>query len=221
MKIDIITIFPEMFNEFLNNSIIKSAIIKGKVTITTHNLRKYSHNKHNKIDDTPYGGGAGMLMQFPPLYDAIHDLKKDNTKVIYLSPQGELLNQKKSVELSLKNHLVLICGHYEGIDDRVLGFVDYEISIGDYVLTGGELPAMTLCDSIIRLIPGVIEEESVKEDSLYDGLLKYPQYTKPEEYKGVSVPKILLSGHHENIKKWREEMSLKTTKTKRPDLLEK
>ena len=221
MKIDIITIFPEMFNEFTNNSIIKASVMKEKVTIDVHDLRKYSHNKHNKIDDTPYGGGAGMLMQFPPLYDAIHDLKNDYSKVIYLSPQGNVLTQQKSIDLSKKEHIILICGHYEGIDDRVLAFVDYEISIGDYVLTGGELPAMVLCDSIIRLIPGVIEEESVFEDSLYNGMLKYPQYTKPEEYKGLSVPKILLSGHHENIKKWRKEMSLKVTKEKRPDLLKK
>jgi len=221
MKIDIITIFKEMFNEFLDNSIIKNAIIKGKVEINLHDLRDYSHNKHKKIDDTPYGGGAGMLMQFPPIYDAIHKLKKKNSKVIYLSPQGPLLNQKSSIEFSKIEHLILICGHYEGIDDRVLNFVDYEVSIGDYVLTGGELPAMVLCDSIIRLLPGVIEEESVIEDSLYNGILKYPQYTKPEEYKGIKVPEVLLSGHHENIRNWREAMSLEQTRKKRPDLLKK
>ncbi|MDL2292033.1 tRNA (guanosine(37)-N1)-methyltransferase TrmD [Acholeplasma sp. OttesenSCG-928-E16] len=220
MKIDIISIFPEFFDRFLDNSIIKSALIKDKVKINIINLRDYSKNKHNKVDDTPYGGGAGMLMQFPPIYDAIMDLKKDNTKVIYLSPQGKLHSQGIAIELASYQHLIFICGHYEGIDERVLQFVDYEISIGDYVLTGGELAAMVVTDSIVRLLPGVIEEESVTTDSLYNGLLKYPQYTKPEEYMGYKVPEVLLSGHHQNIAKWREYMSVSQTLNKRPDLLE-
>ncbi len=221
MIIDIITIFPEMFNDFLSTSIVKRAIEDGRLTVNLHDLREYSHNKHRNIDDTPYGGGTGMLMAFPPFYDVITKLKRENSKVIYLSPQGKLLDQPKVFEIAKYEHLILICGHYEGIDERVLNFVDLEISIGDYILTGGELAVMVLVDAVTRLIPGVITEESVMEDSLTDGLLKYPQYTKPRTYKGFGVPEVLLSGHHEEINKWRKRESLKATLTKRPDLLEK
>ncbi|MGI6781459.1 MAG: tRNA (guanosine(37)-N1)-methyltransferase TrmD [Acholeplasmataceae bacterium] len=221
MIIDIITIFPEMFNDFLSTSIVKRAQEDGKVVINLHQLRDYSHNKHRNIDDTPYGGGTGMLMTFPPFYDVITKLRKDHSKVIYLSPQGKILDQQIAFNLAECEHLILLCGHYEGIDERVLNLVDYEISIGDYILTGGELAVMVLVDVITRLIPGVITEESVTEDSLTDGLLKYPQYTKPRTYKGFGVPDILLSGHHEEIEKWRKRESLKQTLLKRPDLLEK
>lgn len=221
MIIDIITIFPELFTSFLSTSIVKRAIEDDKLVVNLHQLRDYSHNKHRNIDDTPYGGGVGMLMTFPPIYDAIMSLKKENSKVIYLSPQGPILNQEMAFGLAKFEHIILLCGHYEGIDARALEVIDYEISIGDYILTGGELPVMILVDVIARLIPGVIQEESVLEDSLSDGLLKYPQYTKPRSYKGYDVPDVLLSGHHEEIAKWRKEMSLLTTSKKRPDLLEK
>ena len=221
MIIDIVTIFPNFFNEFLTTSIVRRAIEKEKVIINVHDLRDYSDNKHKQIDDTPYGGGVGMLMTFPPFYRIINKLKKENSKVIFLTPQGKLFNQEKAVSLSNEEHLILLCGHYEGVDARVLELVDYEISIGDYILTGGELPVMILIDVLARLVPGVILEESVVEDSLTDGLLKYPQYTKPRSYKGYDVPDVLLSGHHEEIAKWRKKMSLITTYEKRPDLLEK
>lgn len=221
MIIDIITIFPEMFTSFLSTSIVKRAIELEQITVNLHQLRDYSHNKHRNIDDTPYGGGVGMLMTFPPIYDAIMSLKRENTKVIYLSPQGPILNQNMAFDLAKNEHLIILCGHYEGVDNRVLELIDYEISIGDYILTGGELPVMILIDVLARLVPGVILEESVVEDSLTDGLLKYPQYTKPRSYKGYDVPDVLLSGHHEEIAKWRNKMSLITTYKKRPDLLEK
>jgi len=221
MKIDVITIFPNLFNDFINTSIIKIAISKGLLEINLVDLRKYSHNKHHKIDDTIYGGAPGMLMAFPPLYDAIMDLKKENTKVIYLSPQGKVLKQRKANTLAKLDHIIILCGHYEGVDARILNFIDYEISIGDYVLTGGELPAIVLIDSITRLIPNVITEESIKTDSLYNGLLKAPEYTKPSEYKGYKVPDILLSGDHEKIRKYNEEQALLNTKNKRKDLIKK
>lgn len=221
MKIDIITIFPNFFDTFLNTSIVKRAILKEKVAIKIHDLREYSFNKHKQIDDTPYGGGVGMVMTFPPFYEILKKLKKENSKVIFLSPQGKLFNQEKAINFSNYEHLILLCGHYEGIDARVLEFVDYEISIGDYVLTGGEIPAMILTDAIIRLIPGVIMEESYKTDSLMNDRLKYPQYSKPSEYKGYKVPDVLLSGHHENILNYRKYMALKTTINKRPDLIKK
>lgn len=219
MIIDIITIFPEFFDVFLNTSIVKRAIEDGFVKINMHQLRDYSHNKHNKIDDTPYGGGAGMLMQFPPFYDVIHKLKTKDSHIIMLSPQGKVLNQKKVTKLSFKTHIIMLCGHYEGIDQRVEALIDEEISIGDYILTGGEIPAMILSDTIIRMIPKVISKESAEEDSLQKNWLKYPQYTKPESYKGYGVPEILKSGHHKNIEDWRKEESIKRTYQKRPDLI--
>lgn len=219
MKIDVLTLFPEMFNS-LNYSIIGKAIEKNIIEINLINIRDFSKDKHKKVDDTPYGGGAGMIMKPDVVYDAYKSVKDENAKVIYLSPQGKVLDQKKVEELSKEQHLVLLCGHYEGIDQRVLDeIVDEEISIGDYVLTGGELPAMVVIDSVSRYIEGVIKKESTSEESFSNGLLEYPQYTRPEEFLEKKVPEILISGHHKNISKWRQEQSLKITKLKRPDLL--
>jgi tRNA (guanine37-N1)-methyltransferase len=219
MKIDIVTIFPEVFQIVLNNSIIKRAITKDKVSINLVDLRKYSHNIHHKIDDTIYGGASGMLMAFPPLYDCIEDLKTNDSFVILLTPQGKTLKQRLSNKLSKMKHLIIICGHYEGVDARILNFVDMEVSIGDFVLTGGELPAMVLLDSVVRLIPDVIAKDSAWTDSFQNNLLKEDEYTKPEEYKELRVPEVLLSGHHENIRKYNEFQSLKNTYLKRKDLL--
>ena len=221
MKFDVLTLFPEMFKS-LDESIIGKAKEKNLIEINLINIRDFSKDKHKKVDDTPYGGGAGMVIMPDVVYDAYSSInKKENAKVIYLSPQGKVLNQNKVKELSKENHLILLCGHYEGIDQRVLDeIVDEEISIGDYVLTGGELPAMVLIDSVSRYIEGVLNEESIKEESFSNKLLEYPQYTRPEEFRGIKVPGVLISGHHENIKKWRNEKSLEITKQKRPDLLD-
>lgn len=219
MQFDVLTLFPEMFKS-LDESIIGRAKEKGLININLVNIRDFSKNKHKKVDDTPYGGGAGMVMMPYVVYDAYKSLKAENARVIYMSPQGQKLNQSKVVELSQEKHIVLLCGHYEGIDQRVIDeIVDEEISIGDYVLTGGELPAMILIDSVSRYIEGVLKEDSTKEESFSEGLLEYPQYTRPEIFNGNKVPEVLLSGHHENIDKWRREQSLKITKKKRPDLL--
>ena len=221
MKFDVLTLFPEMF-ESINKSIIGKAIEKNLIEINLINIRDFSKDKHKKVDDTPYGGGAGMVMRPDVVYDAFNSVKSNNAKVIYLSPKGKTLNQEKVKELANENHIILLCGHYEGIDQRVLDeIVDEEISIGDYVLTGGEIPAMVLIDSVSRYIEGVITSESVEEESFSNGLLEYPQYTRPEIFLDKKVPEILLSGHHENIKKWREEESLKITRSVRPDLLRK
>ena len=207
--------------EPLNESIIGRAKEKGLININLINIRDFSKNKHKKVDDTPYGGGAGMVMMPDVVYDAYKSLNPKDAKVIYMSPQGQKLNQKKVVELSKEKHIILLCGHYEGIDQRVIDeIVDEEISIGDYVLTGGELPAMIVIDSVSRYIEGVLRDDSTKEESFSEGLLEYPQYTRPEVFNGKQVPEVLLSGHHENIDKWRREQSLKNTKKKRPDLLE-
>ena len=221
MIIDIVTIFPEFFDTFLGTSIIKRALDQKLVEINLHQLRDYSHNKHKKIDDTPYGGGVGMLMQFPPFYDVINKLKTEQTKVILLSPQGKLFDQQTAKSLATHQHLILLCGHYEGIDARVESLIDMELSIGDYVLTGGEIPAMIVSDTVTRLLPGVIHEDSSEEDSLQNGLLKYPQYTKPDNYKGFEVPEVLLSGNHQLIENWRSAEQIKQTLIKRPDLIEK
>ncbi len=219
MKIDVLTLFPEMF-ETLKSSIIGKAIEKNIIEINLINIRDFSKDKHKKVDDTPYGGGAGMVIRPDVVYDAYKSVYDKNAKVIYLSPQGKVLDQKKVENLSLENHLILLCGHYEGIDQRVLDeIVDEEISIGDYVLTGGELPAMVVIDTVSRYIEGVINKASTNEESFSNGLLEYPQYTRPEEFLGKKVPDILISGHHENINKWRQEKSLEITKLKRPDLL--
>ena len=220
MQFDVLTLFPEMF-EPLNESIIGRAKEKGLININLINIRDFSKNKHKKVDDTPYGGGAGMVMMPDVVYDAYKSLNSKDAKVIYMSPQGQKLNQKKVVELSKEKHIILLCGHYEGIDQRVIDeIVDEEISIGDYVLTGGELPAMIVIDSVSRYIEGVLKDDSTKEESFSEGLLEYPQYTRPEVFNGKQVPEVLLSGHHENIDKWRREQSLINTKKKRPDLLE-
>lgn len=221
MKFDILTLFPEMF-ETLNQSIIGKAVEKKLININTINIRDFSKDKHKKVDDTPYGGGAGMVIRPDVVYDAYKSIEDKNAKVIYLSPQGKTLTQEKIKMLSKEEHIILLCGHYEGIDQRVLEeIVDEEISIGDYVLTGGELPAMVLIDAVSRYIEGVISKESTEEESFSEGLLEYPQYTRPEIFLEKKVPEILLSGHHENIKKWREEKSLEITRQKRPDLLYK
>ncbi len=221
MKFDILTLFPEMFKP-LYESIIGKAIKKGIIDINIIDIRDFSKDKHKRVDDTPYGGGAGMVIRPDVVYDAYASIKKDNAKVIYLSPQGKVLDQKKVENLSKEKHIILLCGHYEGIDQRVLDeIVDEEISIGDYVLTGGEIPAMVLIDSVSRNIEGVISKESTSEETFSNGLLEYPQYTRPEIFKDKQVPEILLSGHHENINKWRRNESIKNTYLKRKDLLEK
>ena len=218
MKFDVLTLFPEMF-EPLKSSIIGRAIEKNLINLNLINIRDFSKDKHKKVDDTPYGGGAGMIMKPDVVYDAYKSIQDKNAKVIYMSPQGNKLNQKKVVELANEEHLIILCGHYEGIDQRVIDeIVDEEISIGDYVLTGGEIPAMVLIDSVSRYARGVIAEESIEEESFANGMLEYPQYTRPEVFNGVKVPEVLLSGHHANIEKWRKEKSLEITAKKRPDL---
>lgn len=220
MKFDVLTLFPEMF-EPLKQSIIKRAVEKNLIDINLINIRDFSEDKHNKVDDTPYGGGAGMLMKPDVVDRAYNSVKSENAKVIYLTPQGKKLNQRIVRDLSKQEHLILLCGHYEGIDQRVLDkIVDEEISIGDYVLTGGELPAMVLIDSVSRYVDGVLSDESTDEESFSNGLLEYPQYTRPEIFDNVKVPDVLISGHHENIRKWRRERSLENTFKKRPEMLE-
>lgn len=220
MKFDVLTLFPEMF-EPLKQSIIKRAAEKNLIEINMIDIRDFSEDKHNKVDDTPYGGGAGMLMKPDVVDRAYNSVKDEAAKVIYLSPQGKQLNQDIVNRLSKENHLILLCGHYEGIDQRVIDkIVDEEISIGDYVLTGGEIPAMALIDSVSRYVDGVLTEGSLENESFANGLLEYPQYTRPEVFDGVRVPDVLLSGHHENIRKWRREKSLENTFNKRPELLE-
>jgi len=225
MRIDILTIFPKMFAPILDESIVRRAKNKGLVKIAVHDLRGYSDDKHRKIDDRPFGGGPGMVFKPEPVFKAVAEikskLKKNKPKVILLSPQGKVLNQKLAKELSRVKNLILICGHYEGVDERVRAkLVDEEVSIGDYVLTGGELPAMVLVDAVVRLVKGVLgDENSSQSDSFYDGLLEYPQYTRPADFRGMKVPKVLLSGDHQKIAKWRREQALKVTKKKRPDLI--
>ena len=219
MKFDVLTLFPEMF-EPLKQSVIGKAVEKELVNINLINIRDFSKDKHKKVDDTPYGGGAGMVMRPDVVYEAYRSVKTEEAKVIYMSPQGKTLNQKMVETLSKEKHLIILCGHYEGLDKRVLDkIVDEEISIGDYILTGGEIPAMVLIDSVSRYVEGVLKPESIKEESFSNGLLEYPQYTRPEIFEGESVPEILLSGHHENIEKWRKEQSVEITRRKRPDLL--
>ena len=221
MKFDILTLFPEMF-EPLKQSIIGRGIEKELLEINLINIRDFSTDKHKKVDDTIYGGGAGMLIKPDVVYDAYKSIKQNNSKIVYLSPQGKTLTQEKVQSLSKEEHLILLCGHYEGIDQRVIDLINpEEISIGDYVLTGGELPAMVLIDSVARYIDGVITNESTFEESFSNGLLEYPQYTRPEVFENISVPDVLKSGHHENIKKWRRRESIKNTYLKRPELLEK
>lgn len=219
MKFDVLTLFPEMFSA-LDESIIGKAKEKNLINLNLINIRDFSRDKHKKVDDTPYGGGAGMVMKADVVYDAYKSIKDKNAKVIYMSPQGNKLNQKKVEELANEKHLIILCGHYEGVDQRILDkIVDEEISIGDYVLTGGEIPAMVLIDAVSRYTEGVISEESIREESFSNGMLEYPQYTRPEVFEGERVPKILLTGHHQNIEKWRKQKALEVTKKKRPDIL--
>lgn len=222
MKIDVLTLFPNSFSP-LSESIIGRARENGKLEVNIVDIRNFSKDKHKKCDDTPYGGGEGMVMTPQPLWDSISSVKTQSSHIIYMSPKGKTLTQKKVEELSQKEHLILVCGHYEGIDQRIIDhFVDEEISIGDYVLTGGELPAMVLVDSVARLKPDVLgNENSAQNETFANNLLEYPQYTKPSEYNGLKVPEVLLSGNHAEIAKWREKQSLFLTKQRRPDLLKK
>ena len=226
MKFYVLTLFPEMVLDGLKHSIIKRACDEGKISIEAINIRDFSKNKHNHIDDYPYGGGAGMVMQAQPIYDAymsIKDKLSPNCPVIYMTPQGKTFKQEKAKSLAKLEDMVILCGHYEGVDERVIEeIVTDEISIGDFVLTGGELAAMTIIDAVSRLIPGVLNKEaSFEDESFSDNLLEYPQYTRPYEFLGRKVPDVLLSGHHKNIEKWRKEQSILRTKLKRPDLIEK
>ena len=221
MKIDKLTLFPNMFTGFLNESIIKRAIDSKKVIINIHNIRDYSKDKHKKVDDYGFGGGKGMVLMPQPIYDAVESIKKDDSKVILLTPQGKTYKQSMAYDLSKEKHLIFICGHYEGFDERIRYLADLEISIGDFILTGGEIPSMAITDSIVRLLDGVIEYESHELESFNNNLLDYPVYTKPVDFRGMKVPDVLLSGHHENINKYRREEQIKRTKDRRPDLLEK
>ena len=219
MKIDVLTLFPDMFNGVFDESIIKRALDNNLVEIKVHNIRDYSKDPHKKVDDTPYGGGAGMVLMCQPIFDAVKTLRSDNSKVILLTPSGKLYKQSIALDLSLEKHLIIICGHYEGFDERIKTICDMEISIGDYILTGGEIPCMVLIDSITRLIDGVIRKESYENESFSDNLLDYPTYTKPRIYEGLSVPDVLVNGDHEKIDKWRREQQIKLTEKNRPDLL--
>lgn len=226
MRIDILTLFPEMCERVLNESIIGRARRSGKVDIVCTNIRDFSGNKHNKVDDTPYGGGMGMVMAAEPIYNCYKSLYNDNEQkphLIYMSPKGETFTQKKAVELSKKDRIVLLCGHYEGIDQRVIDeIVDEELSLGDYVLTGGELPALTVADAVCRMLPGVLSDDlCFEEESHFAGLLEYPQYTKPALWREQSVPEVLLSGNHAKINDWRRIQSILLTLSKRPDMLKR
>lgn len=221
MQIDVLTLFPEMIASLREYGIIGRAIQNGRIDLGIVNIRDYSRDKHGKVDDAPFGGGAGMLMRCQPIADSVESVQKEGSHVVYLSPQGAVLTQEKAIALSEYEHLILLCGHYEGIDDRLVGTViDEEISIGDYILSGGELAAMVLIDAVCRNVESIVgKEENVLEDSLSDGLLKYPQYTRPREWNGIAVPEILLSGDHKKIAEWRARESIRVTKEKRPDLL--
>ena len=219
MKIDILTLFPEMFKGFLSESIIARAIKEKKVEINIYDIRDYSKDKHKKVDDYQFGGGEGMVLMPQPIFDAVDDLKKEDTKVILMTPQGIPYKQKLAYNLSNEKHLLIICGHYEGFDERIRSLADMEISIGDFVLTGGELASMVVTDSIVRLLDGVIKDASHQNDSFNDNLLDYPVYTKPREYRGMKVPEVLLSGNHALIDEWRNKMKIERTKERRPDLL--
>lgn len=221
MRITILTLFPEMFEGFLNTSIVGRAVSKEIVVFDFVNIRDFAHNKYKHVDDTPFGGGAGMVMQCQPVLDALHTVKTPKSHTLLMSAAGQPFTQSKARALSKQEHLILLCGHYEGFDERIVKEVDEEISVGDYILTGGELPSMLVCDAVVRLLEGAIKEESTEEESYENGLLEYPQYTKPSVYEGEAVPEVLLSGHHENIRKWRLLQSLIRTKERRPDLFEK
>ncbi|MDP4132628.1 MAG: tRNA (guanosine(37)-N1)-methyltransferase TrmD [Bacillota bacterium] len=224
MKIDVLTLFPEMFEAVFGVSVLKNAVDNNLLELKYINIRDYSDDKHKRVDDYPYGSGGGMVMQPAPIYNAYKNIEKEcghRPYVIYMSPQGKLFDQSKAIELSKRDHMVLLCGHYEGIDQRILDeIVDEEISMGDYVLTGGEIAAMAVIDACARMVPGVLDsEETFTHESLFEGLLEYPQYTRPPEFLGREVPEILLSGHHANIERWRRQQALIVTEKKRPDLL--
>ena len=215
MRIDILTLFPSMFDGFLNDSIMKRAIDKGLVTIKVHNIRDYSPFKNKQVDDYSYGGGAGMVLMCEPIFNALDELRNEDSLVIMLTPSGRKFKQDLAFKLSKYKHIILLCGHYEGFDERIKTIVDMEISIGDFILTGGEIPAMAITDAVVRLIDGVINKESLENESFNDGLLDYPVYTKPAEFRGLKVPEVLLSGHHANIAKYRKEMQIKLTNTRK------
>ena len=221
MQIDILTLFPNMFDGFLSESIIKRAINKELVKVNIINFRDFSCDPHHKVDDTPYGGGSGMVLMAQPIMDAVDSIRTPKSKVILLTPDGVKYDQKTAYFLAKEEHLIIICGHYEGFDERIRSIVDMEISIGDYVLTGGELPSMIISDSIIRLLDGVIDKESHLNDSFNNNLLDYPTYTKPRSYKGMEVPDVLLNGNHKDILEYRQKEALKRTKERRPDLLDR
>lgn len=226
IKFDVLTLFPSMFEAVLGDSIIGRARENGLIEMNFIDIRDFSDNKHRKVDDYPYSGGGGMLMNPQPVYDAYMSVAGEldyKPLTIYMSPQGRVFNQSAAIELSKEEHIILLCGHYEGIDQRVIDeIVDMELSIGDFVLTGGEIPAMAVIDTVSRLIPGVLAAEtSYENESHFDGLLEYPQYTRPAEWHGVSIPEVLISGHHANIEKWKREQSLLNTLKKRPDMIEK
>lgn len=222
MKISIITLFPEMFDGFIETSIINKAILRELVSIDVIDMRSFTLDKHNRVDDYPYGGGAGLVLMAQPVVDAIKATRTDDSWVIMMTPQGQTFNQEMAYNFSTDhNHLILVCGHYEGFDERIREYVDQEVSIGDYVLTGGEIAAMAISDAVIRLVDGVITKESHEDDSFSNGLLEYAHYTRPREYEGKEVPEVLFSGHHENVRKYRLQSSLEKTYKFRPDLLDK
>lgn len=220
MRIDILTLFKEQFKGFLETSIIKRAIDKNKVEINLIDIRGFVQNKHRQVDDTPYGGGSGMVIMVEPVVLAIESVKTKESKVIFLTPSGEVYNQNKAISLSKEKHLIIICGHYEGIDERIKNFIDMEISIGDFILTGGEIPSMLIVDSITRLLDGVISKESLETESFNDNLLDYSVYTKPRNFRGYEVPEVLVSGNHELIRKYREEERIMRTNERRKDLMD-
>ena len=219
MRIDILTLFPDMIKGFLEESIIKRAIDNNLVEINLINFRDYSTDPHHKVDDTPYGGGAGMVLACDPIFRCIDDIKTDDSYIILMTPDGKKYNQKEAVNLKDRKHIIIICGHYEGFDERIRSLADLELSIGDFVLTGGEIPACAIIDSVVRLIPGVIDSNSLVDESFTNNLLDYPTYTKPRVYRGIEVPEVLISGDHKKIDEYRKEEMLKKTKEKRPDLL--
>ena len=220
MRIDILTLFPRMFDGFLTESIIKRAIENKKVTINIYDFREYSKDPHGKVDDTPYGGGPGMVLCPQPIFDCIKSIRTDDSFVIMLTPEGKVYNQEMALNLKNKKHLILLCGHYEGFDERIKSICDMFISVGDFILTGGEIPSMLITDSIVRLLDGVIEKESLETESFNNKLLDYPTYNKPQVYEGMEVPKVLLSGDHKKIAEYRKQEQIKKTKELRPDLME-
>ncbi len=220
MKIDILTLFPDMFSCFFKESIIANALKKELITINVINIRDFSDLNHHQVDDTPYGGGAGMVLMCDPVFKAIESVKTSDSFVIMMSPQGNTFNQQTAIKLATKPHLIILCGHYEGFDERIKTIIDLELSVGDFIVTGGEVPAMLIVDAISRLVPGVINKESLTDETFNNNLFDYPTYTKPQIYRGMEVPKVLLSGNHQAIDDYRKEMQIANTKNKRPDLLE-